>query len=508
MEVPTKMKALVVEADKVLTFKEIPVPELKSDEVLIKVRACGICGSDIPRVYKNGCHSYPQVLGHEFSGEVVKLGDDVKNVQIGYRVTVAPLVPCQDCEECEQGLPAMCTHYSFIGSRRQGAMAEYVAVPAKNLVPIADNVTFEQAATIEPTTVAIHGVERAGAIDVGKSAVVYGCGTIGMLTLEVLLAKGLTRVYAIDIDENKLAVAKKLGAYETIDSKNVDVVEYFKDKPVDYAFETAGVPFLQAQILELVKKKGTVVYVGTAHGEVKFSAKAFEKILRGELNVTGSWQSFKAPFPGNDWIGAAELIGSGKIKVDELITHKFKLNDGIKAFETLTDRTSGAIKVLYVLDDTADDGLFNAAIINPTLNAKDNTDAIEKVGAILRDAGYVNDAYIKAVLEREENFPTGLPLMGSAIAIPHATPEGNVLKNGVAVAKLTKPVTFHSMEDPAETVEAKLVFLLALKDSGQHLEILRQIFTGFQNPEVIQALNNATSAEEILAVTEKYFGKK
>ena len=133
MEVPTKMKALVVEADKVLTFKEIPVPELKSDEVLIKVRACGICGSDIPRVYKNGCHSYPQVLGHEFSGEVVKLGDDVKNVQIGYRVTVAPLVPCQDCEECEQGLPAMCTHYSFIGSRRQGAMAEYVAVPAKNL---------------------------------------------------------------------------------------------------------------------------------------------------------------------------------------------------------------------------------------------------------------------------------------------------------------------------------------------------------------------------------------
>ena len=160
-KVPAKMKALVIEADKVLTYKEIPVPELKADEVLVKVRACGICGSDIPRVLHGGTHFYPITVGHEFSGEVAKLGLNVKDVKLGARVTVAPLIPCSHCSECEQGLPAMCTHYSFIGSRQQGAMAEYVAVPAKNLIPIADNVTFEQAATIEPTTVAIHGVERA-----------------------------------------------------------------------------------------------------------------------------------------------------------------------------------------------------------------------------------------------------------------------------------------------------------------------------------------------------------
>lgn len=502
-EIPATMKALVVESDKNLVCEEIPVPELKAGEVLIKVRACGICGSDTPRVYNNGCHSYPQILGHEFSGEVVKIADGVEGVELGKRVTVAPLVPCTDCVECEQGLPAMCTHYSFIGSRRQGAMAEYVAVPAKNLVPIADNVTFEQAAAIEPTTVAIHGVERAGAIDAGKSAVVYGCGTIGMLTLEVLLAKGLSRVYAIDIDDNKLEMAKKLGAYEAINSKNVDVVEYFKDKPVDYAFETAGVPFLQAQILELVKKKGTVVYIGTAHGEVKFPAKTFEKILRGELNVTGSWQSFKAPFPGSDWTGAVELIASGKVKVDELITHKFKLSDSIKAFETLIDRTSGAIKVMYVMED---DGFFNDAIINPEMTAESDSDAIKKVGAILQEAGYVNEKYIEAVLEREKNFPTGMQLMGTAIAIPHATPEGNVMKNGIAVAKLTKSVTFHSMEDPSETVESEFIFLLALKDSGQHLAILRQMFTSFQNPDVIKSLKKSSSAAEILKIMEKYFG--
>ncbi len=271
-------------------------------------------------------------------------------------------------------------------------------------------------------------------------------------------------------------MAKKLGAYEVLNSKNVDVANYFNEHGlVDYEFETAGVPFLQAQILEPVKKKGTVVYVGTAHGEVKFPAKTFEKILRGELNVTGSWQSFKAPFPGNDWIGTAELIGSDKIKVDELITHKFKLSDGIKAFETLTDRTSGAIKVLYIMDD---------------------------------DAGYVNSAYIDAVIEREGNFPTGLQLLTLATAIPHATPEDNVLKNGIAVAKLNKPVKFRSMENPDETIEAKFVFLLAIKDSGQHLTILREMFTSFQNPDMIQALKDSVSAEQIIGIMEKYFGKK
>lgn len=511
-EIPSTMKALVIEADRVLTYKDIPVPELKADEVLVKVRACGICGSDIPRALHNGCHSYPQVVGHEFSGEIAKIGADVKDIEVGERVTVAPLVPCRHCEECEQGFPAMCTHYSFIGSRQQGAMADYVAVPARNIVKIGENVTFEQAACIEPTTVAIHGVERAGAIDAGKSAIVFGCGTIGMLTLEVLKAKGLEKVYAIDIDDNKLEMAKKLGAYEAINSKNVDVVEYFNEHGlVDYAFETAGVPFLQAQIVDLVKKKGTVVYIGTAHGEVKFPAKTFEKILRGELNVTGSWQSFKSPFPGNDWTGAAELIGSGKIKVDELITHKFSLSDGIKAFETLTDRTSGVIKVMYIMEDAEsvkNDDFFNIDIINTSMTAQNDDDAIKKVGAILKNAGYINEKYIESVIGREKNFPTGMQLNGTDVAIPHATPEGNVLKNGIAVAKLSKPMKFHSMEDPEETVEAEFIFLIALKDSGQHLEILKKMFTSFQNAIVIKALKDSKTESEILEIMEKYFGKK
>lgn len=345
------MKALVIEAADKFTYKDVPVPEIKDDEVLVKVKACGICGSDIPRVMNKGVHFYPIIVGHEFAGDVVKIGSSVKCASVGQKVTAAPLIPCGTCPECQKGNPAMCTHYSFIGSRQDGAMAEYVAVPARNLVPIADSVSYEQAAMIEPITVALHGIERAGVMEGGKSALVYGCGTIGMLTIQCLKAKGIERVYAIDIDEHKLKIAKKLGAYEIINSGKVDVVEYFKEHgKVDFAFETAGVNFLQAQIIELVNKRGKIVYIGTAHGDVKLPAKSFEQILRSEIFVTGSWMSYSAPFPGSEWTAAAEYLAAGKIQTEELISHRFKLSDGIKAFETLTDRNSGAIKVMYVMD--------------------------------------------------------------------------------------------------------------------------------------------------------------
>lgn len=349
--VPANMKALVVEGVRNLVYKEVPVPQIKANEVLVRVRACGICGSDIPRATANGVHYYPIIIGHEFSGEIVQLGEDVKDLTCGQHVTAAPLIPCDKCGNCHKGNPAMCEHYSFIGSRQDGAMAEYVAVPAKNIVKVADSVTFEQAACIEPITVAIHGIERAGAIDSGKSAIVYGCGTIGILTMQCLKAKGVERVYVIDIDDSKLALAKKLGAYETINSIKVNIPEYFAENgKVDYVFETAGVNFLQAQVLQLVKKRGHVVYIGTAHKDVTIPAKVFEQILRGELFVTGSWMSYSAPFPGDEWIAAAEYLESGKVKVDEIITHKFPLSAGIEAFDTLMDKTSNALKVMYQID--------------------------------------------------------------------------------------------------------------------------------------------------------------
>lgn len=350
-KLPTTMKALVIEDINQLIYKDVPMPQIKDDEVLIKVKACGICGSDIPRAKNNGVHYYPIIIGHEFSGDIALIGNKVTNLTIGQRVTAAPLIPCYNCENCYKGHPAMCQHYSFIGSRQNGAMAQYVVVPAKNIIKIDDTVSYEQAACIEPITVALHGIERAGAIKSGNSAIVYGCGTIGILTLQCLKAKGIEEIYAIDLDNHKLELARQLGAYKTLNSIEEDIPAYFeKNGKVDYVFETAGVNFLQAQVLQLAKKGGHIIYIGTAHRDVNIPAKSFELILRGELNITGSWMSYSAPFPGNEWKAAAEYLKSGKVKVDNIITHKFSLKDGIKAFDTLINKESKALKVMYCID--------------------------------------------------------------------------------------------------------------------------------------------------------------
>ena len=169
--------------------------------------------------------------------------------------------------------------------------------------------------------------------------------------MQVLQAKGIERVYVIDINQAKLDLAKKLGAYEVINSQTTNVPAYFKEHGlVDYAFETAGVNFLQAQLPDLVKKTGTLVYIGTVPRDVTFKASTFEQSLRGELTVTGSWMSYSSPFPGGEWRGAAEYLKSGKIVVDDIVTHKFPLSAGYEAFETLFKPENNALKVMYVMD--------------------------------------------------------------------------------------------------------------------------------------------------------------
>ena len=172
------MKAAVLYANEDIRYEEIPTPELKADQVLVKVKAVGICGSDVPRVLQNGAHYYPIVLGHEFSGEIVALGEGVTaDLKVGDRVAGVPLVPCFACEDCKNGNFSLCKHYTFIGSRIQGAFAEYVAMPQQNVVKFDPSVPFETAAFCEPSTVALHGLEVAGYAPGGHVAVLGG-GTI------------------------------------------------------------------------------------------------------------------------------------------------------------------------------------------------------------------------------------------------------------------------------------------------------------------------------------------
>ncbi|MFD1064921.1 galactitol-1-phosphate 5-dehydrogenase [Oceanobacillus locisalsi] len=341
------MKALVLESKANFSVKDMEIPVIEPNQVLVKVSYVGICGSDLARYFDGKVHNYPTILGHEFSGIITEVGSEVQGLVEGNRVAVAPLVPCEQCSSCASGHPALCENYSFIGSREQGAMAEYVAVNAKNILPLPEEITDQEAALIEPLTVAIHGIEKVN-IHAGASVVVFGAGTIGMMSLLALQAKGVGEITVIDIDNAKLELAKKLGATVTVNSTEVDLDAYFKEnqRPA-IVVETAGVPQTQVQSLRVVEKLGQVVYVGTAKKEITFPADVFERILRAELKVYGSWMSYSVPFPGFEWTAALQYMKDGKIDVKPLIHEVNPLEVKEEPFEKMIDPDNHSIKFLY-----------------------------------------------------------------------------------------------------------------------------------------------------------------
>ncbi|MBI0120968.1 galactitol-1-phosphate 5-dehydrogenase [Lactobacillus sp. M0398] len=341
------MKALVITAKNKMELQDIPVPELKNDQVLIHVAYAGICGSDLPRYYEGKVHHFPQIPGHEFSGTVEKIGSDVKGLNIGDKVSVAPLIPCGKCDECKAGFPSMCTNYTFIGSSVPGALAEYVAVPAQNCLVLPDNVSLKEAATVEPLTVAIHGIERVN-IKAGANVLVLGVGSVGLLAVMALKARGAGKITVVDIKDSSLKVAQECGADIVINSAKINLSEYFKTHSLfDAVFETAGNPITQVQAIKYAGKHAKVVFIGKTTRPTTFQYQEFEQILRKELEITGSWLSFSAPFPGYEWHAAIDYLSSGRINTQRLITGTYKLEDKDKPFAVLSDKNSGAIKVMY-----------------------------------------------------------------------------------------------------------------------------------------------------------------
>ena len=347
------MKALVIVDKAQIELQELDRPQIKAGEVLVQVAYCGICGSDLPRYFDGGVHAFPQVLGHEFSGVIAELGADVSGLQVGDRVAVAPLIPLSPQEEWAGNNPSMSTTYSFIGSRQQGAMAEFVAVPAKNCVPVPDSLALEQAALVEPLTVAIHGVERAK-IKAGASVLVLGAGTIGLLTVAVLRARGVGEIVVVDLNSQKLALAQALGGDVTLNPLELSLADYYQHHPLpEIVIETAGSAVTQKQALEFVAKNGQIVYVGTMTKPITFAPEEFEQILRKEAVITGAWMSYSAPFPGYEWQAALRYMATGAIDVSPLITGYFALADLEKPFELMVAPNSAHIKLLYKINELA-----------------------------------------------------------------------------------------------------------------------------------------------------------
>ena len=330
------MKAAVLHGNKDLRYEEYKVPEVQPGMVKVHIRATGICGSDVPRVLHNGAHFYPIVLGHEFSGDVVELGDGVECLNVGDTVSGVPLVPCLKCATCQKGDYALCRFYSFIGSREQGSFADYVVIPVLNAVKYDPVIPYVLGAMFEPSSVALHGVML---VDYrgGETVAILGGGTIGLFTMQWAKIFGAKKTVVFDIDDGRLAIAKRLGADLTINTKNADYMEMAMASTggdgFGFVFETAGSPITMHMAFELAANKAGVCFIGTPHVDISFTPKEWENLNRKEFKLTGSWMSYSAPFPGKEWDLTAFYFATGELKFDdELIFKTFPMSKAAEAF--------------------------------------------------------------------------------------------------------------------------------------------------------------------------------
>ncbi len=349
------MKAAVVCENEEVRYLDYKEPEPGVGEVKVKVVASGICGSDVPRVLHNGVHFYPIVLGHEFSGDVVEVGEGVTKVKVGDRVSGAPLLPCMKCDDCQNGNFSLCKHYSFVGSRQQGSNADYVVLPEKNVVPFDKSISYEQGAMFEPSTVALHGLLQ-NDYQGGQYVAILGGGTIGMFTMQWAKIFGSKKVVVFDISDERLELAKRLGADEIINTTEENYMEKAKEitggKGYAYVFETAGQPATMYMAFELAANKAHVCFIGTPHVDLTFTPAMWENMNRKEFKLTGSWMSYSAPFPGKEWELTAHYFATGQLKFDPgFIYKKMPMSQAQEAFQMF--KTPGLVqgKVLLMNEE-------------------------------------------------------------------------------------------------------------------------------------------------------------
>lgn len=355
-----RMQSLLLTSYRHFELTDTERPTIGPTDVLIRVGACGICGSDVHGYDgSSGRRVPPLIMGHEAAGEVVDVGGAVERSHIGDRVTFDSTIYCGECDACRRGAVNLCEQRQVLGVscpdyRRHGAFAEFVAVPERVLYPLPANLPFEHAAMIEPVSVAVHAVDRLS-VRSGEVAVVVGSGMIGLLVMQALRVAGCSEVIAIDIDDTRLELARELGATHTINSQPPSgsgrgeaeppadlpaiskVLERTQNKGVDIAVEVVGNAAALSTAIACVRRGGRVGLVGNLAPEVPFP---LQTVVTRELTLFGSCAS------AGEYGRAIELVASGAIRVDPLISAVAPLADGPSWFERLYAREAGLLKVI------------------------------------------------------------------------------------------------------------------------------------------------------------------
>lgn len=312
------MRAAIFD-EKGIKVKETKRPEPEKDEVLIEVKACGVCGTDIHILEGEFPSSPPVILGHEISGKVLEKGKKVKSVDVGDKVTVNPNIPCETCSFCKSGKPHLCDNWTTIGIHLDGGFAEFMTAPEKQIFTF-DRAEYLEGALSEPIACSLRGINRLNP-EAGESALVAGGGAIGLLLLQLLKLSGVSKVYLSEPIDERREMAENLGADRVIDPKREDPSETISDEigKVDNAIEATGNPQVFGSLFDVVKKGGKILQFGVCPPDAKIKVSPYQ-IYCKEIKIMGS---FTNPFTQ---LKAVNLIESGKMELKPLITDTFDLD--------------------------------------------------------------------------------------------------------------------------------------------------------------------------------------
>ena len=340
------MKALVLEAYNKLVYQEMPVPEIGENEVLVQVKACGICGSDVHGMDgSSGRRHPPLIMGHEASGIIVQRGERVNDFSKGDRVTFDSTIYCGTCFYCRQGIINLCDNRRVLGVapaeyRQHGAFAEYVAVPEHILSRLPDGLSFAQAAMVEPVSIAFHAVALTP-VSLNDSAVVIGAGMVGLFVIQALRTAGCGTIIAVDLEQSKLDLARELGADHGLLANAVDVVEEVRkltdNRGANLAVEVVGNSAALNTAIASLRKGGALTIVGNLAATVDFP---LQEVVTRQIRVSGSCSSC------GEYPACLEMIARGTVNVDALISQVAPLSEGAAWFERLHNQEQGLMKVI------------------------------------------------------------------------------------------------------------------------------------------------------------------
>jgi L-iditol 2-dehydrogenase len=343
-----RMKALILKEYNQLVYQDVPEPTVEPDDVLVQIKACGICGSDVHGMDgSTGRRLPPLIMGHEAAGIIAEMGSNVKGFQAGERVTFDSTVYCGSCSYCRRGEINLCDHRRVLGvacdeHRQNGAFAEYVAVPQRILYHLPEEVSFEQAAMVEPCSIALHAIGRMR-ITLNDTAVVVGAGMIGLLVVQALRAAGCGKIIAIDIESDKLDLARQLGADVVLNFNETQVVSEVEkltgNRGADVVIEAVGITSTVQTALAGVRKGGALTVIGNLAPTVELP---LQHLVSREIAMYGSCAS-RGEYPA-----CLDMIARGAIDVNPLISAVAPLSEGAAWFQRLYQKEKELLKVILV----------------------------------------------------------------------------------------------------------------------------------------------------------------